>query len=155
MRELPPGCAATSRSRSRSWRPGGFSFPGGGQLDGNDNNFAGIGACDSCAHGFRFADAREGVRAQMQALRIYCDKDLAIDTLAEPLVMPKMLTLGFRGKVQSWWDLWGTWATGDLYGQRVYDIYERMVLDAWLHPVVAPEPAPTPPTSAPPPTPTP
>jgi hypothetical protein len=47
--------------------------------------------------------------------------------LKQPLVMPKMLNLGFRGKVQTWWDLWGTWATGAFYGQRVYDIYERMV----------------------------
>ena len=44
--------------------------------------------------------------------------------------MPKMLNLGFRGKVQTWWDLWGTWATGAFYGQRVYDIYERMVVFA-------------------------
>src|SRR6202011_2608818 len=29
---------------------GYFSFPAGGQLTGADNNFAGIGACDSCTH---------------------------------------------------------------------------------------------------------
>ena len=63
----------------------------------------------------------------MQALRIYVDPDLTETTLKDPLVMPKMLNLGFRGKVQTWWDLWGTWATGAFYGQRVYDIYERMV----------------------------
>lgn len=104
-----------------------FTFPGGGQLAGHDNNFAGIGACDSCKHGFTFADAQTGVRAQMQDLRIYVDPDLTETTLEQPLVMPKMLNLGFRGKVQTWWDLWGTWATGAFYGQRVYDIYERMV----------------------------
>jgi hypothetical protein len=104
-----------------------FTFPGGGQLAGHDNNFAGIGACDSCKHGFTFADAETGVRAQMQDLRIYVDPDLTETTLKQPLVMPKMLNLGFRGNVQTWWDLWGTWATGAFYGQRVYDIYERMV----------------------------
>ena len=106
---------------------GAFSFPGGGQVLVNDNNFAGIGACDSCKHGFSFPDADTGVRAQMQALRIYVDPTLTTTTLKQPLVMPKMLNLGFRGKVQTWWDLWGTWATGAFYGQRVYDIYERMV----------------------------
>jgi len=106
---------------------GGFSFPGGGQVLVNDNNFAGIGACDSCKHGFSFPTAEIGVRAQMQALRIYVDPDLTETTLKQPLVMPKMLNLGFRGKVQTWWDLWGTWATGAFYGQRLYDIYERMV----------------------------
>jgi hypothetical protein len=104
-----------------------FTFPGGGQLAGRDNNFAGIGACDSCKHGFTFVDAQTGVRAQMQDLRIYVDPDLTETTLKQPLVMPKMLNLGFRGDVQTWWDLWGTWATGAFYGQRVYDIYERMV----------------------------
>ena len=104
-----------------------FTFPGGGQLAGRDNNFAGIGACDSCKHGFTFSDARTGVRAQMQALRIYVDPDLTETTLKQPLVMPKMLNLGFRGKVQTWWDLWGTCATGAFYGERVYDIYTRMV----------------------------
>ena len=59
----------------------------------------------------------------MQALRIYVDPTLTAKTLKQPLVMPKMLNLGFRGKVQTWWDLWGTWATGAFYGQRVYDIY--------------------------------
>ncbi len=97
---------------------GGFNFPGGGQVLVNDNNFAGIGACDSCKHGFSFPTAEIGVRAQMQALRIYVDPDLTETTLKQPLVMPKMLNLGFRGKVQTWWDLWGTWATGAFYGQR-------------------------------------
>jgi hypothetical protein len=113
---------------------GGFSFPGGGQVLVHDNNFAGIGACDSCKHGFSFPTAQIGVRAQMQALRIYVDPDLKIDTLKDPLVMPKMLNLGFRGKVQTWWDLWGTWATGAFYGQRVYDIYERMATFAKTDP---------------------
>jgi vacuolar-type H+-ATPase subunit D/Vma8 len=111
-----------------------FTFPGGGQLAGRDNNFAGIGACDSCKHGFTFVDARTGVRAQMQALRIYVDPSLTDKSLKQPLVMPKMLNLGFRGKVQTWWDLWGTWATGAFYGQRVYDIYERMVAFAKTDP---------------------
>ncbi len=119
-----------------------FTFPGGGQLAGHDNNFAGIGACDSCKHGFTFRDARTGVRAQMQALRIYVDPDLTKTTLKQPLVMPKMLNLGFRGKVQTWWDLWGTWATGAFYGQRVYDIYERMVAFAATDPPHAPLPPP-------------
>jgi hypothetical protein len=80
----------------------------------------------------------------MQALRIYVDPDLKIDTLKDPLVMPKMLNLGFRGKVQTWWDLWGTWATGAFYGQRVYDIYERMATFAKTDPPHPPLPPTTP-----------
>jgi hypothetical protein len=120
---------------------GGFSFPGGGQVAVNDNNFAGIGACDSCPHGFSFPTAQIGVRAQMQALRIYVDPNLTLTTLKQPLVMPKMLGLGFRGKVQTWWDLWGTWATGAFYGQRVYDIYTKMVEFAKTDPPHPPVPS--------------
>jgi hypothetical protein len=130
----------------------GFSFPGGGQVLVNDNNFAGIGACDSCKHGFSFPTAEIGVRAQMQALRIYVDPNLTATTLKQPLVMPKMLNLGFRGRVQTWWDLWGTWATGAFYGQRVYDIYTRMVEFAKTdpaHPQGTPPGTPMPPSPAP------
>jgi hypothetical protein len=115
----------------------GFANPGSAPTD---NNFAGIGWCDSCVHGFDFPDAKTGVRAQMQLLRVYVDPffpDLAY-AAKDPILLPGTLTLGFRGKVQTWWDLWGTWATGALYGQRVYDIYERMVAFALLDPTPPP-----------------
>jgi hypothetical protein len=127
---------------------GGFANPGSAATD---NNFAGIGWCDSCAHGFDFPDAKTGVRAQLQLLRIYVDPNFPEPTYKDKILLPGTLTLGFRGKVQTWWDLWGTWATGALYGQRVYDIYERMVAFALLDPTPAPgKPAPPGQTLAPP-----
>jgi hypothetical protein len=102
----------------------GFAHPGSAATN---NNFAGIGWCDSCRHGFNFANATLGVRAQLQLLRIYVDPNFPEPDYKDPILLRGSLTLGFRGKVQTWWDLWGTWATGALYGQRVYDIYERMV----------------------------
>ncbi len=119
----------------------GFANPGSAPTD---NNFAGIGWCDSCVHGFNFPDAKTGVRAQMQLLRVYVDPlfpDLAY-AAKDPILLPGTLTLGFRGKVQTWWDLWGTWATGALYGQRVYDIYERMVAFSLSDPTPPPPPPP-------------
>jgi hypothetical protein len=124
---------------------GGFAHPGAAATE---NNFAGIGWCDTCAHGFDFPDADTGVRAQLQLLRIYVDPKFPDDTYKDEILLPGTLKLGFRGKVQTWWDLWGTWATGALYGQRVYDIYERMVLFAATDPtpvVVAKPPAGKPP----------
>ena len=50
---------------------GYFSFPSYGQLTPKDNNFAGIGACDSCAHGWNFPNAQTGVGAQMELLEAY------------------------------------------------------------------------------------
>jgi hypothetical protein len=108
---------------------GGFNFAGS-MVEIEDNNYAGIGACDSCSRGFIFPDARTGVRAQMQLLRVYVDPTVTADSLPDPLLLPGTLRLGFRGRVQSWWDLTGTWATAHDYGIRVYDLYMRMVNEA-------------------------
>jgi hypothetical protein len=116
---------------------GGFAHPGSAP---DNNNFAGIGWCDSCKHGVDFASAQLGVRAQMQELRIYVDPTFPDATYTDPILLPDTLKLGFRGKVQTWWDLWGTWATGALYGQRVYDIYEKMVAFSKLDPDPTPKP---------------
>jgi hypothetical protein len=112
----------------------GFANPGSAATD---NNFAGIGWCDSCKHGFDFPDARTGVRAQLQLLRTYVDPAFPDANYKDKILLPGTLMLGFRGRVQTWWDLWGTWATGALYGQRVYDIYERMVAFGLLDPTPA------------------
>lgn len=117
----------------------GFAHPGSAATN---NNFAGIGWCDSCKHGFNFANATLGVRAQLQLLRIYVDPNFPEANYKDPILLHGSLKLGFRGKVQTWWDLWGTWATGALYGQRVYDIYERMVQFSLLDPTPKPPAAP-------------
>ena len=96
-------------------------------VEPEDNNFAGVGACDTCKGGFSFPDARSGVRAQMQLLRMYVDDGVGRDSLGNPLLLPGTLRLCFRGDVQSWWDLTGTWATAYNYGNRVYGLYNRMV----------------------------
>jgi hypothetical protein len=124
----------------------GFHLPDYGQVAGGDNNFAGIGACDSCKHGFTFPDARTGVRAQMQLLRTYVDPEYTKLNSPDPVLLGGSLTLGFRGNVKTWWDLWGTWATGALYGERVYNLYLQMVEFAKT---VPPEPEPPPGTAAP------
>jgi Mannosyl-glycoprotein endo-beta-N-acetylglucosaminidase len=107
---------------------GAFMFPGHGLLDPEDNNYAGINACDSCKHGDRFSSALIGVRAQMQLLRIYADPSLeTIDDFANPLALLTEPHLGFSGHVQTWYSLGGRWATGPNYGFHVYDIYMQMV----------------------------
>jgi Mannosyl-glycoprotein endo-beta-N-acetylglucosaminidase len=108
---------------------GGFNF-GGSMVEIPDNNYAGIGACDSCNRGFLFPDARSGVRAQMQLLRTYVDRTFDAETSPDPLFLPGTLKLGFRGRVQSWWDLTGTWATAHDYGIRLYELYQRIVAEA-------------------------
>ena len=109
---------------------GGFSFPAGGQVRGSDNNFAGMGACDSCHGGNRFPDARTGVRAQLQQLRVYADPRLTNAALNPPAVNPKLDQHHLKGKVTTWAGLTHTWATADTYGDRILGIYEQML--AWL-----------------------
>lgn len=107
-----------------------FRFPDGGQVAPSDNNFAGIGACDSCATGNRFADARTGVRAQTQLLRVYAQPGLRNAMLGHPAVNPRLDTHFLKGRVQTWGGLTRTWATADGYGDRIIEIYCEML--AWL-----------------------
>ena len=109
---------------------GGFSFPAGGQLLGTDNNFAGIDACDSCAHGRTFPDARTGVRAQLQLLRVYADPNASSAQFPGGPLMPNLDRHFLKGKVPTWNALTHTWATANAYGDRILGIYEQML--GWL-----------------------
>jgi len=106
---------------------GGFHFASGGKvLTAADNNFAGIGACDSCARGWSFAGARLGVRQQVQLLRAYADRGLTSAALAHPPVRSRPELLGVRGCCEGWLGLDGVWATGAGYGERILQIYSAM-----------------------------
>lgn len=117
---------------------GGFSFPSGGQVSAGDNNFSGLGACDSCATGDRFPTARDGVRAQIQHLRNYADETSTAAGLANP---PSPYWYGddpgtaarnfdtFFAK--GWAPIWemmgnGNWATDPGYSGKVLRLYEQM-----------------------------
>jgi hypothetical protein len=121
---------------------GFFSFPAYGQLTPKDNNFAGIGACDSCAHGWTFPEALTGVTAQMQLL----------DAYASPNPVPTNLIgdVGVGGCCPTWMALAGTWASSPVYGISIMTIYQQMLgwviqerlIAAGL--AAAPKPAPAP-----------
>lgn len=130
---------------------GSFTNPAtGSKVVFTDNNFAGIGACDSCEHGRVFRTAREGVRAQIQALRTYADPTVdSPDDYAHEMVLPKQLEWIRAGKTPTWYELTGKWATGAAYGLHIFDVYRDMyamrTADDESSPTVlsAPEPAPT------------
>lgn len=107
---------------------GSFGLPATGNIVvSGDNNFAGIGACDSCDRGTRFRTAREGVRAQIQALRLYADPTIdGADDFANPMVLPGLLDVINAGKTKTWYQLTGKWATGAEYGLHVYAVYQQM-----------------------------
>jgi hypothetical protein len=91
------------------------------------NNYAGIGACDSCATGFDFADPQLGVRAQMQLLHAYADKSLSLVDLANPAVGANPDHLSVRGCCSTWNKLTGTWATDPNYGPKIMTVYLSML----------------------------
>ncbi|MFI5046177.1 MAG: glucosaminidase domain-containing protein [Acidimicrobiia bacterium] len=111
----------------------------GGFESAPDNNFSGIGWCDSCRTGNRFPDPRQGVRAQIQLLREYADAGVTAAQLANP-VSPylygadpvaanrKFDAFYAKGWAPTWSDMGkGNWATDPDYSGKVISVYRRMV----------------------------
>jgi hypothetical protein len=101
---------------------GYFSFPAGGQDARGYNNFAGIGACDSCKHGWKFPSALAGVLGQ----------ELLLDDYASP---PQQTAggpsgsapVGVQGCCTTWMALSGVWASNPNYGYEILSVYKMML----------------------------
>ncbi|MCU1457623.1 MAG: Mannosyl-glycoprotein endo-beta-N-acetylglucosaminidase, partial [Actinomycetia bacterium] len=106
---------------------GSFGFPANGQLKSSDNNFAGIGACDSCANGYQFPDAQTGVRAQIQLLRNYADRSATAAGLTYAPVLPNFDSFYLQGAASTWNGLTGRWATAANYGDKIIGIYVQIL----------------------------
>jgi flagellum-specific peptidoglycan hydrolase FlgJ len=104
-----------------------------------DNNFAGIGACDSCTSQYLFPTPRDGVRAQIQLLRNYADPFSRASMLTNPLdatlhgrdpvrAAQAFDTFSFKGRAPVWNVMGaGNWATDPLYAGKVLGIYSKML----------------------------
>ncbi|MFA5883463.1 MAG: glucosaminidase domain-containing protein [Acidimicrobiia bacterium] len=104
-----------------------------------DNNYAGIGACDSCESEFLFPTPRDGVRAQIQLLLNYADPFSRAAQLENPLdatlhgTDPARAawlfdTFPFKGRAPVWNVMGaGNWATDPLYAGKVLTIYSHML----------------------------
>ena len=100
-----------------------FNYPDYGMVRPYNNNFSGIGACDSCGNGFQFSSALAGVRAQLQLLRNYADSSSSTSTIPDPPVPelwgsnPSTAAYNFdhyfaKGKAPLWNNMGnGNWAT--------------------------------------------
>ncbi|HMC39534.1 MAG TPA: glucosaminidase domain-containing protein [Acidimicrobiales bacterium] len=106
---------------------GYFSFPSYGQLTDKDNNFAGIGACDTCAHGWSFPTADTGVQAQLELLHLY-----ATDQPWPKDVANVIGATSVGGCCATWSKLAGTWASSTVYGISIMTVYDRML--QWVIP---------------------
>jgi len=97
---------------------GGFSIMSG------KNNFAGIGACDSCHGGYDFSSVRQGVAAQVQLLRAYADASYSTSSFSW------VNTLSIKGEHPTWTSLSKSWSSSESYGSHVLSIYLSILTDA-------------------------
>lgn len=100
----------------------------GGQVQPNQNNFAGLGATNGGAAGATFQSPAEGIEAQIQHLWGYATvNDLPAGTV---LVDPRFALLaqvGKRGTAPNWEDLNGKWAVpGNGYGESIVSMWKEM-----------------------------
>jgi hypothetical protein len=107
---------------------GWFHFRDGGQVRPEDNNFAGIGACNSCNGGGKYPSIRHGVRAQIQHLKNYADGSATAASLAEPSMWPAFDSFWRQGQAPTWLQLNAKWAVpGTGYGERIIQMYVEAV----------------------------
>ncbi|MDX5475814.1 MAG: N-acetylmuramoyl-L-alanine amidase [Bacillaceae bacterium] len=100
-----------------------FRFTGDVQRD--QNNFAGLGATGSGVRGASFASPEEGVHAHIQHLFAYASTEELPQ--GQPLVNPRF-QLVTRGIASTWIGLNGRWAVpGTTYGQSILNLYKRML----------------------------
>jgi hypothetical protein len=112
---------------------GWFTFPDRGQVRPWFNNFAGIGAVDggSVAGPAQFADARTGVRAQIQHLRAYADPTVTCSNFATTTVTPRCHLVVPKGKAPTWSQFGGgVWATDPTYASKIERLYGQLVAHA-------------------------
>jgi Mannosyl-glycoprotein endo-beta-N-acetylglucosaminidase len=112
---------------------------GGFRAGGSDNNFSGLGACDGCRGETRFPSARDGIRAQIQHLRNYADRNSTASDLSNPPspywygADPGTAARNFDTFfAKGWAPIWqmmghGNWATDPNYASKVTGVYNRMV----------------------------
>ena len=116
-----------------------FNYPDNGLVRPYNNNFAGIGACDTCGNGFQFSSALSGVRAQLQLLRNYADSTSLTSSIPDPPVpelwgsTPETAAYNFdhyfaKGRAPLWNNMGnGNWATDPTYASKVLVIYFDMI----------------------------
>jgi hypothetical protein len=108
---------------------GWFSF--GGRVPPEANNFSGLGATDGTLSYATFADARTGVRAQIQHLRAYADATATSCTqppLHNGCVDPRFNLVSPKGKAPTWNQFgYGVWATDPGYSFKILVLYDTLL----------------------------
>jgi len=93
----------------------------GGDVQPDQNNFAGLGAVGNGAPGLSFPDPRTGVRAHIQHLKAYGSED----PLNLELVNPRFRFVR-RGCAPTYEGLAGTWAADKQYAVKINAMLNRL-----------------------------
>jgi hypothetical protein len=117
-------------------------FTYGNQVQWWQNNYAGLGACDSCHGGIVFPSPRSGIRAQIQHLRNYADAASRTSNLHNPPVpelynpASRFNTFFKKGAAPDWTQMGnGNWASSTTYANTVLTMYNRMLAYNGVTPV--------------------
>jgi Mannosyl-glycoprotein endo-beta-N-acetylglucosaminidase len=105
---------------------------GGFSAGGSENNFSGLGACDSCSGQNRFPNALEGIRAQVQLLKAYAGGGTLVNPPSpywwEGDPLRAYLSFGGTGSAPTWRVMGGgKWATDPGYSSKVLGTYDKMI----------------------------
>lgn len=107
----------------------------GSMVKPTDNNYSGLGACDSCSSGNKFATPQLGVRAQIQHLWAYADPAADPTKTARPLADTRFTYVSPYGKAATWEAMGnGNWATGGGYTEKILGLYASMLRHHGLEP---------------------
>ena len=107
----------------------------GSMVKPTDNNFSGLGACDSCTRGNTYPTPADGVRAQIQHLWAYADPAADPTRTARPLVDSRFPYVRPYGKAPTWESMGnGNWATGGGYTEKILALYGSMLRHNGLEP---------------------
>jgi len=103
------------------------SFRFSGTVKPNQNNFCGLGTTGKGVHGAKFGTAREGVRAHIQHLLAYCQKEKPKSQIIDPRYDLAHRIRRSRGLITNWYGLNGTWAMGANYCEKIMAQYYAML----------------------------
>ncbi len=99
----------------------------GNELKPTQNNFGGLGAVGSGPSGAVFANARTGVRAQVQHLKAYASTEPIVQEIVDPRF--RFVTRGIAPLVAM---LGGRWDADPTYGDRLLNLVRTLYEDAGI-----------------------
>ncbi len=99
----------------------------GGDVLHHQNNFCGLGTTGGGVRGAFFATPELGVRAHIQHLLAYTQRQEPSTEIVDPRYDVAHKIRMERGVVDTWYGLNGTWAMGSLYCEKIMATYQKIL----------------------------